>query len=709
MKFNIVLSILLLLVATTTNAQNKYVVKAELAYASENYSEASKLCAQAYTKLSRKGKAAKKQKAEMAFKTAESFRQIEFFRDANEWYDRAILLEYYNKNPEVYLSNADMLQMMAEYDKSVKNYDLYLSLVPGDERAVVGKQSCELNKEFVAEKTRHNVENVSKLNKKQFDMAPMFGDKKKTKLYFSSSREGGITRDKDPRSGESYMDLWVSDFDKKGNETEPYLVKGEGINTIDNEGTVCFDSRYKKMFFTRCPNMKKQNLGCDIWVSTAKGKKEWNEPTKLVLKTHDSISVGHPCTADGKYLIFASDLPGGFGGRDLWYTTYVKKTDSWTTPKNMGPEINTKGNELFPSFALNGDLLYSSDGLQGMGGLDMFRAKKVGDNSWENPTNIGAPRNSIYNDFAIVEKTEKTGYFTSERKNVNGEYIPDLYSYELPANIFDLKVIISELGNSAAKVEDAKVVVTSSTGETWEGYTDASGSVFWDKNPSNGGRYVSEETGYTIQISKEGYHEDKNGSTFSTEGLNYDQNFIIDMALLPKKPIRLPEVRYPLSKWDLLVDETINSPDSLLFVYNLLEEYPGMVLQLNSHTDARGSNAANQKLSENRAKACYRYLVQEKGVDPRRIVPVGKGESTARTVWKKGDTYLVAKPINMEGVEEIVLTEKYINKYRRSSTKLFKQLHQFNRRTDAEVISMDFDAATAPPADPKLMEYVKYP
>ena len=117
MKFNIVLTILLLVIGTTVNAQNKYVVKAELAYASENYSEAAKLCEQAYSKLSRKGKTAKKQKAEMAFKTSESYRFTEHFREANEWYDRAILLEYYNVNPEVYLNNADMLQMMAEYDK----------------------------------------------------------------------------------------------------------------------------------------------------------------------------------------------------------------------------------------------------------------------------------------------------------------------------------------------------------------------------------------------------------------------------------------------------------------------------------------------------------------------------------------------------------------------------------------------------------------
>ncbi|MCO4814878.1 MAG: OmpA family protein [Flavobacteriales bacterium] len=711
MRINIAFTLLILLFIGNVQGQGKYIVKAEMAYASENFSEATKLCAQAYAKLGRKGATkgiAKKRKADMAYKTADSYRQMEHYKEANEWLDKSIILDYQEVNPEVFLQNGNMLQMMAEYEKAIKNYDLFLDLVPGDERGLFGKKSCEMYKEYAANKTRHKIVNQTAINKKQFDMAPMHGDRKKSKLYFSSARKGSTGNDKDPRSGEAYMDLWVSDYDKKHNWTEPYLVKGEGINTVDNEGTVCFDTRYKKMFFTRCPNVKKSNLGCDIWVSDAKGKTEWKEPTKLVLKTHDSISVGHPCTADGKFLIFASDMPGGMGGRDLWYSTYDKKADTWSKPINMGSGINTKGNELFPTFGLNGDLIYASDGLAGLGGLDIYRAANVGENKWENPTNLGSPINGINNDYALVEETTKYGYFTSERKSNNGEYVPDIYSYELPPNLFDLKVNINELGDKYKKIEDVKVVVTVSTGEKWEGYSDASGSVFWDKKPT-GDRYVNEESSYNIQISKEGYHEDKNGSTFSTEGLNYGQSFIIDMALLPKKPIRLPEVRYPLSKWDLLVDSTINSPDSLLFVFNLLEEYPGMVLELSSHTDSRGGNSANQKLSENRAKACYKYLVEEKGVDPRRIVPVGKGEVEARKVWKKADEYFTSQPIDMTGVEEIILTEEYINKYRRSDNALFKRLHQFNRRAEGKVLSMEFDAATAEAADPKHMEYVKYP
>lgn len=712
MRLKIFLTFILLGAITLVNAQNKAVVKARYAFACENYSDAAKLCEAAYKKIMRSGPGALKLKGEMSYKTAECYRLTEQFREANEWYDRCILVDYQETEPEVYLHNAEMLRMMSEFEKSKKNYEEYLKLVPGDERALAGLESIELNKKFVAEKTRHVIENQTTINKKEFDMAPMFGDRKTSMLYFSSSREGSTGDDTDPRSGQKYMDLWVTEMDKKGNWTEPFLAVGEGINTEDNEGTVCFDARYKQMFFTRCPNVKKQNLGCDIWLSEAKGKSEWNEPVKLSLKSHDSISVGHPCTADGKYLIFVSDMPGGFGGRDLWYTTYDRKSESWATPVNMGPEINTAGDELFPTFGLNGDLYFATDGRAGVGGLDIFKATKVGEeNKWENPVNMGTPINSTGNDYALIEYDKRKGYFTSERKNVNGEYNPDIYSYVLPPFIYDLKVNVTELGNSAKRIEDVRVVVTSTDGASWEGYTDENGSVFWDKKPAAdqfGDRYINENSTYKINISKEGYHEDKNGSGFTTEGLEYNQNFIIDMALLPKKPIRLPEVRYPLNKWDLLVDSTINSPDSLIFVYNLLEEYPGMVLELSSHTDSRGSNSANQKLSENRAKACYIYLVEQKGVDPRRIVPVGKGENEPRTVWKKGDEYFVDSPVDMDGVDEIVLTEKYINQFK-SDKVLFEKLHQLNRRTEGKVLSMDFDPETAPAADPKHLKYVKYP
>ncbi len=684
----------------------KYVTEANESYVREDYCDASEKCAMAYTKLTRKGGGAQTTKGDMAFKTAESYRMTEQYRDANEWYERAKLLEYEQVKPEVLLYNADVLRKMREFDKAIIDYKLYKTMVPGDDRANTGIESCENYDRYKADKTRHIIENQGTINKVEFDMSPAFGDRKQTKMYFGSSRPGSTGKKIDPRSCEAYMDIWVSDLDKKGNWTKPYLVKGDSINTEANEGTVCFDDRMKKMFFTRCPTLKKQNLGCDIWVSTAKGKTAWNIPTKLPLKMHDSISVGHPCTADGKFLIFASDMPGGYGGRDLWYTQYDRKSKSWSAPKNMGPEINTKGNELFPSFGLDGGLIYASDGMAGLGGLDIFKAKKIGEeNKWENPTNMGSPINSENNDYSLIEKDKRLGYFTSERKSGNGENKPDIYSYVIPPNVFSLKLNVTDLAEGEI-IEGATVTVTGPEG-SWTGITDENGSVYWDKKPT-GDRYINEEEGYTMNIAMEGYYENPNPYEISTEGLDYDQDFVVDMGLFPKRPIRLPEVQYHLNKWTFVVDSTINSLDSLLFVYDLLEARPELVIELSSHTDSRGKNSMNKKLSINRAIAIYKYLVDEKGIDPRRIIPVGKGEETPRTIYLKDGVYVVREPKDGE-YETIVLTEKYINSFRRRNRRTFDKLHQLNRRAEGDVHSLDFDPETAPAANPAYSEYVAYP
>ncbi len=704
MKIKVVLTFLLLCVSALGFAQNKYILKANEAYARENYYDAAEPCKTAYTKLTSKGKSAFEKKADMAFKAGECYRHTERYRDANEWYDRAILLEHQKVNPIVYLFNGDMLLRMREYDKAKANYEKYQALVPEDGRGLAGIESCEKNKEFIAEKKPYVIANQVSINKPEFDMSCVFGDRKETKLYFGSSRAGATGKGKNPRSGEAYMDLWISELDKKLNWTEPYLVKGEGINTEDDEGTLCFDDRGKTMFFTRCPNEKKMNLGCDIWMSEIKGKDEWKEPTKLVLKSHDSISVGHPCTYDGKFLIFASDMSGGFGGRDLWYTSYDRKTDSWATPKNMGPEINTQGNELFPTFALNGDLLYSSDGKPGLGGLDIYRAKKVGEeNKWENPTNIGAPINGENNDYSMVEKDDRFGYFTSERKGPNGENSPDIYSYEQPPYLYDLKVIVADLSTKNTYIEGVTVTVTGPEGP-WTGLTDEFGSVFWDKKPA-GDYYIKENSDYSIKIAKDGYYEDTKGASFTTVGVNYDQHFLIEMGLFPKRPIRLPEVRYVLNEWTFINDSTCMSKDSLEFVFDLLKARPELLLELSSHTDSRGSDVKNQTLSENRARACYKYLVEERGVDPRRIVPVGKGEGQPRTVYLKDGIYHAAPTA---GAEEVVLTEAYINKFKSSDKVKYEMLHTMNRRTEGAVLSLDFDSATAAEANPVYKVYLAY-
>jgi outer membrane protein OmpA-like peptidoglycan-associated protein len=182
-----------------------------------------------------------------------------------------------------------------------------------------------------------------------------------------------------------------------------------------------------------------------------------------------------------------------------------------------------------------------------------------------------------------------------------------------------------------------------------------------------------------------------------TDAIGQQKSLTIELtepAPVVQKVIRLPEVRYALGTWEFVNDASIKSTDSLDKVAQLLTEYPGMQLELISHTDARGDDKKNKLLSENRAKAVYKYLVETKGIDPRRLVPIGKGEMEP------------AKWMDEAGVET-VLTEAYINQFKTTDKEKFERLHQVNRRTEGKVIGLDFNPETAPQAPKEYLIFNK--
>lgn len=292
-------------------------------------------------------------------------------------------------------------------------------------------------------------------------MAPTFFDKKGKIIYFASSREESFGSKRDLITGHKFMDIFMASFDEKGNPTIVKSVDNSGIiNTSQNEGSVCFDSKRKTMYFTRCPNPSVSSLGCDIWKADLIGE-EFENPTKIVLKQSDDISVGHPClTEDGNMLIFASDMKQNskgeksYGGKDLWYVLYDKKNKTWeSVPHNMGAEINTFANELFPSLGPKGELYFASEGHLSIGGLDIFVAQKdLTENKWSGIKNLGHPINSIGNDFGLCTVDGKSGFFSSERKtSSSSEYTSDIWSFSVPPNLYDLKVVVYEAGSKGKK------------------------------------------------------------------------------------------------------------------------------------------------------------------------------------------------------------------------------------------------------------------
>ena len=683
----------------------KYVYKANKVFQSGHYFLALSQCESAYKRLGTNGTI--REKGAMAFNIAESNRHISRYEEANKWYGVCIELKYFERVPEVYFYKGNMLKMIGDFPNALKMYELYKKLAPKSmskqtEDAILSLQKY---KDFASDESRIVVKCEAKINTNKYDMAPSFGDKKGKVLYFASSREESFGTKRDLIIGHKFMDIFMATYDEKGNPADVKSIDTKGIiNTSQSEGSVCFDSKRKIMYFTRCPNPSNVSLGCDIWKVDVIGE-DFENPTKLVLKTADSISVGHPCiTEDGNMLIFASDMTmnskgeKSYGGKDLWYVLYDKKNKVWESePHNMGSEINTFSDELFPSLSPTGDLYFASNGHVGIGGLDIFVAERDGvENKWKNIKNMGYPINSIGNDYGICVIDSKTGFFTSERKTTaSNEYTADIWSYSVPPNLFDLKVVVYEAGNKSKKIEGAKVEVVVSDGTKWEGLTSDKGkekgkTEKWIEKKDKS-RYILVDKSYTLKASKQGYYEDTRGAKFSTIGLDQSQSFLIEMTLLPIAEIRPPEVRYPLDQWTFINDTSCMSNDSLQYLFKLLDENQNITIDLNSHTDARDTEIHNQALSQNRANAVYKFLV-DKGIDPRRIKPNGKGESEPAK-W------------HSENGEEVNLTEDYINQFKLSDKVKFEKLNQINRRTTVKITSTDFDPNTAPTADPNWLKF----
>ena len=683
----------------------KYVFEANKVFYSGNYFLALSKCESAYKRLGTKGTI--REKGAMAFNIAESNRQLSRYEEANKWYGVCIELKYFERVPEVYFYKGNMLKMIGDFPSALKVYEFYKKIAPKSMHKEIEDAIASLQKykDFSSDESRIVVKCETKINSNKYDMAPSFADKKSKVIYFATSRDESFGSARDLIIGHKYMDIFMATYDEKGNPADVKSIDTKGIiNTSQSEGSVCFDSKRKTMYFTRCPNPSKVSLGCDIWKVDVNGE-EFENPTKLVLKTADSISVGHPCiTEDGNMLIFASDMmmnskgEKSYGGKDLWYVLYDKKNKVWESePHNMGSEINTFSDELFPSLSPTGDLYFASNGHIGIGGLDIFVAQRDGvENKWNNIKNMGYPINSIGNDYGICIIDSKTGFFTSERKtSSSNEYTADIWSYSVPPNLFDLKVVVYEAGNKTKKIEGAKVEVVVSDGTKWEGITSDKGkekgkTEKWIEKKDKS-RYILADKSYTLKASKQGYYEDKRGAKFSTIDLDQSQSFLIEMTLLPIAEIRPPEVRYPLDQWTFINDASCMSNDSLQYLFQLLDENQNITIDLYSHTDARDTEIHNQALSENRAKAVYNFLV-DKGIDSRRIKPIGKGESEP------------AKFI-LENGEEVILNEDYINQFKVSDKLKFEQLHQLNRRTTVKITSTDFDQNTAVPADPNWRNY----
>lgn len=613
----------------------------------------------AYRKVYPKTKG-KDTKAAIQLKLAESLFRIGQYRQAESYFKSAI-----NKDPAdmtIVLRYAEVLRANGKYDESVKNYKKFLAVNPGDERALNGLVSCSTAKDLLKNKTPYVIENVKEINSRWSDFACVHPGLVDTEVIFTSTREDATGKRKSNVTGEYTSDIYRSVYnqEKKRWDLPKRLDENNMVNTVDEEGATSFDKNGNTLYFTRATPDKTKEARVGIYESTLVSG-GWGRAAKLAIGS-DSLLSAHPSVSvDGDKIFFVSNRPGGMGGNDIWMSRRSGES-SWGEPRNLGPLINTPGNEMFPFIRDNGELYFSSDSHVGLGGLDIFRARPVEDEKWV-VDNMGAPFNSTGDDFAIYfYPGEERGFFTSSRDGSRGD---DIYSFVLPPKVYGVegKIYNKETGDMVDGVA-VRLIGTD-------------GTMLRLKSENAAFRFkLKPGVEYLVTAFKKGFLNAK--ASFNTIGLEEGKNFVVRMELTPvDQPIKIDNIFYEFGKWDLL-PESVAALDTLV---SLLKENPTVAIELMAHTDCRGNEADNLVLSQKRAQSVVDYLIS-KGIQQERLMAKGYGERVPKIAdarMLKGNPFLKkGQVLNCQFIEGLKKEEER------------EACHQFNRRTEFKVTSSEY-------------------
>ncbi len=651
----ILISILLIPTVATGQKKDK-TAKARAAYEAGEYAVAADLFKDAYNKVSDKTL-----KNEIIFLIAECYRITDAPDKAEIRYKQAIQKEY--PNPIIYLRYADALRMNEDYEDALEQYKKYKELVPDDPRGQEGIESCELSIDWINNPTPYNVESVKFFDSKEKEYSPYYGSADYQLIYFTSSREEAMGNDVHGATSENFSDIFQSRMDRKGKWSVPVPLD-DNINSEFEDGTPVLNQDYSRMYFTRCIVNKNKNYGCQIYTATSQGE-TWSEAEALKI-LEDSVVVAHPAISDDELtLYFVSDMAGGIGGKDIWKVTRSNEGDEWSKPENMGPEINTVDDEMFPYIHPDGTLYFSSNGRIGLGGLDIYMAKENEDESWK-VENMKYPINSSADDFGVVfEKEMERGFFSSSRKGRGND---DIYSFVLPPLKFNVNGEVRD-DKTDMLLTGASIKSIGSDGITLEATSDEQGAFRFSLKPNTDYVFVATRTGYLNGKERE-----------TTKGLDKSQdiNVVIYLSNIAETiELSNSSVFYDFARWELR-PEAMVSLDQLI---ETLNDNPTVTIELMSHTDSRGSNEDNIVLSQKRAQSVVDYLIQ-KGIDAVRLSAKGYGESQPKVVTKRMNEQY---PFLRVGT---TLTESYINSL--PNVEQQEIAHQFNRRTEFRVLRTDY-------------------
>lgn len=616
------------------------------------YYDASKTYRKIYNKLTKREQ--RPQRGEVAYKMGKCYQKLNMAARASASYQNAIRYGVTDSMARLYL--AQSLHAEGKYVPAIKAYEEFLELSPSNPVALSGLEGAKASAALKKNKTRWVVRQDKLLNSRRADFSPMFnGDI----LYFTTTNEK-VTGDKRSEiTGMKKSDIWMSKKDEQGNRLRPEPVEGE-LNSELDEGIMSFSPDGSTMYLTKARREPNANTGVEIYTSQRSDAK-WSAPVKFEITADTVSSYAHPAVSpDGNYLYFASDMPGT-GGNDIWRINLKERSGSL---ENLGTDINTPGDEMFPYMLTDSIMYFSSDGHPGLGGLDIFCATLQPSGRWT-VTNMGSPINSEADDFGMTflpGADHPQGYMSSNRGDGRG--YDHIYTFELP----DLKINISGwvVDRDDEPVPNSVIRIVGNDGSIQKAVARDDGSFSFPLQ-----RGVS----YVMMAGGRGYLNAK--QEFTADNAEEDAEYEIDFVLASiNKPNIIENIFYDFDKATLRPE----SEEALDELVKLLADNPNITIEMASHTDRVGTEEYNLDLSERRAKAVIDYLIS-KGIAPERLQHQGYGKSRPKVVTKR------VNKLYPQFKEGDVLTEEYISNLPPEDQEAADQV---NRRTEFQVLSVDY-------------------
>lgn len=657
MKKAVYIIVCLLLTAVAAGCRTPKLSEADAQFQRGEYYDASVTYKKVYNKLRKKEE--RPQRGEVAFKMGRCYRLLNMSARASAAFQNALRYEYPNSTTHFMLAQA--LHADGKYAAALRSYDKYLEFCPDDSLAINCAEGCRTAQEIRARGSRYVVKQAKLFNSRRADFCPMYLGADCDQIYYTSTTEKATGDKKSEITGMKNADVFFSKKNEKGEWERPEPVEGE-LNTEFDEGIVAFSPDAQTMYLTKARRELNAPTSVEIYTSTRSDAK-WSAPVKFEITADTLSTFGHPAVSpDGEYLYFVSDMPGGYGGKDIWRISLKERQGSLV---NLGPDINTEGNDDFPYVRSDGSLYFSSDGHPGMGGLDIFRATAVGDPAdlrWK-VENMGFPINSAGDDFGITFGKGEDGFFSSNRGDARG--FDHIYSFEYDPVRITIEGLVMDKDEEPVKNAIIRIVGNDGSNQKEVARDDGSFSFALQRGVK-----------YVMLAGAKGYLNQK--QEFASDSTMEDANYWVEF-ILPSisKPSVVENIFYDYDKADLRPE----SKTALNELIAVLHDNPNVTIEMASHTDRWGSDAYNINLSERRAKSVVDYLV-ENGISRNRLQPHGYGKSRPKTVTKR-----IAR-LYPQFKEGDILTEEFIKTLSEEDQQAADQI---NRRTEFSVLSLTYN------------------